>query len=168
MIERQAQVVHHTCQQRRKAHRASEPFLLLTTHEPTQRPPPLRLSVMASPLVGRRARSNFPPCDRSTRRPSVYLPSSKAPICGTYAAKRSYPDDSMHTPSPVRGCVNDSRQACSISGACSAPRRPYSISPTTGKPLDARCTRIWCLRPVPSVTRSSEWPPSGLTARRST
>ena len=81
----------------RESTEPSEPFLLLTTHEPTQRPP-LRLSVMASPLVGRRARSNFPPCDRSTRRPSVYLPSSKAPICGTYAAKRSYPEDSMHTP----------------------------------------------------------------------
>lgn len=47
----------------------SEPFLLLTTHEPTQRPP-LRLSVMASPLVGRRARSNFP---LATGAPAAHL-----------------------------------------------------------------------------------------------
>ena len=42
--------------------------------------------------------------------------------------------------------------------ACSAracPACPYSGSPATGWPIASRCARIWCVRPVSSVTRSS-------------
>ena len=42
--------------------------------------------------------------------------------------------------------------ACS-GRTCAA--RPYSGSPTTGWPIASRCARIWCVRPVSSVTRSS-------------
>ena len=31
----------------------------------------------------------------------------------------------------------------------------YDGSPTTGWPIASRCTRIWWVRPVPSVTSSS-------------
>ncbi len=34
-------------------------------------------------------------------------------------------------------------------------RRPYTRSPTTGAPIAARCTRIWCVRPVTGRHSSS-------------
>src|SRR5207248_462109 len=35
-------------------------------------------------------------------------------------------------------------------------RPPYRLSPATGCPMAATCTRIWCVRPVSSVRRTSE------------
>ena len=35
-------------------------------------------------------------------------------------------------------------------------RPPYNLSPTSGCPREARCTRIWCVRPVCSVQRTAE------------
>ena len=55
-------------------------------------------------------------------------------------------------------------------------RTPYSGSPSTGWPMAARCTRIWCVRPVSSFRRSrlasgraarssSKWVTAGRSAR---
>ena len=44
-------------------------------------------------------------------------------------------------------------------------RPPYTGSPTIGKPVWARCTRIWCVRPVSSVTRTSVWARKRLSMR---
>src|SRR5262249_11109269 len=57
--------------------------------------------------------------------------------------------------SPVTGCGSCSRQACR--NCRCRPKRSivagqYAGSPTTGWPIASRCTRIWCVRPVPSVT----------------
>src|SRR5919201_4991950 len=73
---------------------------------------------------------------------------------------------SSRSRSPVRGCANARRPACSINRftPCLASSRlsaksPYLSSPSTGWPAWARCTRIWCVRPVRRRTCSRLWPP---------
>ena len=74
--------------------------------------------------------------------------------------------------SPVAGCVNASRAACRagrsrdgerLAGRGAARRtasacRRRSASPATGWPIEARCTRIWWVRPVWMRTRRSAAP----------
>ena len=43
---------------------------------------------------------------------------------------------------------------------------PYAGSPTSGCPIAARCTRIWCVRPVSSVQRSKRAPRRNARRRR--
>jgi hypothetical protein len=58
------------------------------------------------------------------------------------------------------GCGNVIRQACSAWRWMSGSGEPYVRSPAIGDPVEARCTRIWCVRPVPSRQLISEYPSS--------
>ena len=49
---------------------------------------------------------------------------------------------------------------------CAAPGIPYSGSPATGRSIAARWTRIWCVRPVSSRTRSSAWRSSSSSSSK--
>ncbi len=63
---------------------------------------------------------------------------------------------------PVSGCRNATPADHSAMGVSASAASPYRRSPTSGIPRDANCTRIWCVRPVSSRTRTSAHP-----ARRS-
>src|SRR5439155_16163845 len=48
----------------------------------------------------------------------------------------------------VRGCMKETRIAWRSGRWIPRPGVPYFGSPTIGRPACARCTRIWCERPV--------------------
>src|SRR5450830_621789 len=57
--------------------------------------------------------------------------------------------------SPLTGCLNCNRQACRnmrlspcLTRRLLSSKSPYLSSPAIACPLLARCTRIWCVRPV--------------------
>src|SRR6266545_876757 len=98
----------------------------------------------------------------------------RARQCAHAERKSSGHSDVSASGTPVTGCTNDNAAAWSNCRGASVSRRSaslradgvtrrlppkvYSRSPTTGQPMCARCTRIWCVRPVPSRTRSrSAW-----------
>ena len=70
--------------------------------------------------------------------------------------RRRFP---RHRLSRVTGWTSASRVACSAcrgkAGTPAARPGPYAGSPTSGWPMAATCTRIWCVRPVSSVQRNS-------------
>ena len=54
------------------------------------------------------------------------------------------------------GCSKPRRHACNACLAKPPMRGPrYCASPTSACPIDARCTRIWCVRPVSSLQTSN-------------
>ena len=71
------------------------------------------------------------------------------------AARRRAASRAAWTDARARGA---SRAAPGASNASTPPRErrvPYAGSPTSGWPIAARCTRIWCVRPVSSRQRTS-------------
>ena len=66
--------------------------------------------------------------------------------------------------SPSTGCWRRRRAACSACRAMpSAAVPPYSVSATSGWPIELRCTRIWCVRPLCSLQASALKPPAAAT-----
>src|SRR5262245_24944517 len=75
--------------------------------------------------------------------------------CSTNALTSAGNGDSSVMGAPVTGCRNESRAAWSRSRCFKrrfSAKAPYFSSPTIGYPACARCTRIWCVRPVSSST----------------
>src|SRR5438876_7767605 len=75
--------------------------------------------------------------------------------CSTKARMSSGSFASNSTCSPLIGCANSSSRACRNSrrtpcfaSAWLSEKSPYLSSPRIGCPAWARCTRIWCVRPV--------------------
>src|SRR6185295_6425757 len=92
------------------------------------------------------------PVEDDERIPHASLSSMKLFISpGTSALKASA--------APERGCLKDRLAACRnsrltpcLASSWLSGKSPYLSSPSTGCPACARCTRIWCVRPVISRT----------------
>ena len=80
------------------------------------------------------------------------LPTARSIRANPAAAERELPPARRLRDARSRGarragkCARE-RQACACP-ARSSRGAPYSVSPTTGCPMAAKCARIWCVRPV--------------------
>ena len=93
-------------------------------------------------------RSRFPYTAWSARSPDA---------CRRALTRSSGSGARTSTGAPVAGCSNASRAACRncLHSPCLSARARTRGRRPPGWPIASRCARIWCVRPVSSVTRSS-------------
>ena len=147
------------CSAARPSAPSSRATSLLARSSPERRAAPPRTAARAR---SRNASAGGQPASSSqARRPrasrsagSGLSNASRSPVagCGSRAAPRAAPAASR-------------RRASAAVAACAGRRR--AASPAIGWPIEARCTRIWCVRPVWMRTRSSAAPSKRRSTTRS-